>query len=182
MSMQRNIQLVQPGKHGLRVDSWSRFANVTITHTCVAKDVAHCFATQCNASTCHAMMHFQWWHIVQVSFRLCEGSPKQKWTLLCQMCSHGLHGAWTSPYCGTQANICIRLAQAFQESHFQDTFLTEKTEMISLTSPIHFFRMLQTLKLFLENIGAGRVVLQQNKHTYMNPNDITEQYTTKSNL
>lgn len=29
-----------------------------------------------------------------------------------------------------------------------------------LTSPIHFFRMLHTLKLFLENILAGRVVLR----------------------
>lgn len=31
---------------------------------------------------------------------------------------------------------------------------------LSLTSPIHFFRILHTLILFLENMGAGRDVLK----------------------
>lgn len=35
--------------------------------------------------------------------------------------------------------------------------------IVRLTSPMHFFNMLHTLKLFLEIIGAGREVLKGNK-------------------
>lgn len=35
---------------------------------------------------------------------------------------------------------------------------------IILTIPIQFLRILQILKSFLENIGAGRLVLKQHKH------------------